>query len=101
MLMQSMFNVAVDKIPGLDRPEKWSDAFKAFLNQCLQREPEKRATAEALLQVYTSKCEYALSVPWTDQRQDPFLKMSAKQQDMKQVLRQIFMGNQLKENGFF
>ncbi len=29
------------------------------------------------------------------------MNKAAKQSDMKTLLRQIFMGNQLKENGFF
>lgn len=35
--------------PTVQNPNMWSNDFKAFLAQCLDKDPKKRATADQLL----------------------------------------------------
>ena len=37
-------------IPDLKEPEKYSEYFRDFVSLCLEKSPEKRPTAEELLQ---------------------------------------------------
>jgi len=80
--LKCMFNAAIGTLPVLNKPEKWSDVFRDFLSKCACFDPKIRFTATQLLK-------------------HDFMQRAAKQSDMKQILREIFMGNQLKENGFF
>jgi ankyrin repeat protein len=83
-VLRAMFHTAVEEcpLPTFTKPANWSNEFKDFIGRCLVRNPAKRATSEELLT-------------------HPFMGKACKQADMKTLLRQIFMGNQLKQNGFF
>lgn len=45
-----MFVIKSKPPTGLDEPEKWSTDLNDFIKQCLQIDPEKRPTAEELLE---------------------------------------------------
>jgi p21-activated kinase 1 len=47
--LRALFLIAVNGRPELKEPEKLSDKFKDFLDNCLQVDPDQRATAEQLL----------------------------------------------------
>ena len=101
--VQTMFYAAVSSapLPALANPGNWSADFKAFLARALVRDPSHRAPSSELLKVRPLIRPPSVSVTHKRSPQDPFLNKAAKQSDMRLLLRQIFMGNQLKENGFF
>lgn len=41
-------------MPTLKNPERWSSLFRDFISVCLVRDPEKRYTAQQLLNVVIS-----------------------------------------------
>lgn len=47
--LRALFLIATHGPPSLKEPEKWSDTFKNFLSCCLELDPQKRATAQELL----------------------------------------------------
>ena len=48
--MRAIFVIPNRAPPTFREPAKWSDTFKDFLSKCLQKEPEDRLTADALLE---------------------------------------------------
>lgn len=46
--IRALFVIAHEPAPTLQEPESWSNEFKDFLNQCLEKDPEKRLNAEQL-----------------------------------------------------
>jgi serine/threonine protein kinase len=48
--ISALYLIAVNGRPKLKEPEKVSDEFKGFLDDCLQVDPDKRATARKLLE---------------------------------------------------
>jgi len=80
--LRCLWSYAIEAPPTLVKADKWSDNFKNFTRACLQQDPEQRARSDELVK-------------------HPALHLASKQTDMKQVLRQIFMSEQLKGNGFF
>ena len=44
-----MFRVATGNSPTLDKPEKWSDLMRDFLDLCMQHDPAKRPRASVLI----------------------------------------------------
>jgi serine/threonine protein kinase len=48
--LRALFLIATKGTPSLQEPGKWSDAFKDFLNCCLDVDFHLRATADDLLQ---------------------------------------------------
>jgi len=47
--LRALFLIATNGSPGLKEAEKWSDAFKDFLQVCTASDPEQRYGAEQLL----------------------------------------------------
>lgn len=47
--MKALMMIPMREPPALAHPDKWSADFKTFLNKCLQKTPEKRPTAQELL----------------------------------------------------
>jgi serine/threonine-protein kinase OSR1/STK39 len=50
--------------PTLEHPERFSAAFKAFVELCLQKDPRKRPTASELLEHPFMQCELPLEPNW-------------------------------------
>lgn len=48
--MRAIFMIPSNPPPTLRKPELWSKDFKDFINQCLVKNPEQRASATELLQ---------------------------------------------------
>jgi serine/threonine protein kinase len=48
--LRALLLITTSPPPTLKRPHAWSPAFNDFLERCLQPEPEKRATAQELLE---------------------------------------------------
>lgn len=46
--IRALFVIAHEPAPTLQEPENWSNEFKDFLNQCLEKDPEKRPNAETI-----------------------------------------------------
>jgi serine/threonine protein kinase len=53
---QALFIIASgdDQVPTLKKPEQWSSLFRDFIAVCLVRDPDKRYTAQQLLNVFAS-----------------------------------------------
>ncbi len=49
--LKAMFRTASRGAPPLKYPHKWSSKFKAFLSKCFTMSPEKRPSAEQLMEV--------------------------------------------------
>jgi len=49
--LRAMFNTATKGAPPLKKPKKWSNEFKSFLSRSLEMDPDKRASADELLEV--------------------------------------------------
>ncbi|KAL0479427.1 serine/threonine kinase 4 [Acrasis kona] len=47
--LRALFLIATQPPPTLREPEKWSEEFKDFLQNCLSKSPQKRASADELL----------------------------------------------------
>jgi len=75
--LRSMFTLGAGILPQLEEEKKWSDEFKKFLSRMLVIDPEKRATAEELLQ-------------------DPWLATADTKKGMCDILRHIFIGQSLE-----
>ena len=50
--LRAMFNTASKGAPPLKKPKKWSNEFKSFLSRSLEMDPDKRASADELLEVH-------------------------------------------------
>jgi len=48
--LRALFFITTKGIPGLKNPEKWSNDFKEFLNQCLSVDSTQRPESSVLLQ---------------------------------------------------
>ncbi|XP_059140861.1 serine/threonine-protein kinase 10-like [Physella acuta] len=48
--MRVLIKIQKSDPPGFDKPSKWSSSFKDFVNKCLIKNPELRATAHELLE---------------------------------------------------
>ncbi|XP_030602377.1 serine/threonine-protein kinase 10 [Archocentrus centrarchus] len=48
--MRVLLKIAKSEPPGLERPQKWSQAFNDFLRKALDKNPEARPTAAQLLE---------------------------------------------------
>ena len=72
--LKAMFEVGIGNIPTLDQPDKWSKAFKSFLDRMLVINPDQRASAKDLLE-------------------DPWIKNLSRNavNDMREILRNIFL----------
>ena len=46
-----MFQITTKGIPPLKEPHKWSKELGNFYDRCLDKDPEKRSSAEELLEV--------------------------------------------------
>lgn len=49
---QAIFMIPTNPPPTFRKPELWSDEFTDFVKKCLVKNPEQRATATQLLQVW-------------------------------------------------
>lgn len=47
--MKALYLILQDGLPPIKEPEKWSPAFLDFIDNCLQKDKNKRPTAEELL----------------------------------------------------
>lgn len=65
LLKQAIFMIPTNPPPTFRNPDQWSETFKDFVSQCLIKNPENRATATQLLQVYwfSSLCFYLSPSP--------------------------------------
>jgi len=48
--IRALFVIAHEPPPSFKQPEKWSEEFKSFVDNCLQKEANKRPTAKQLLE---------------------------------------------------
>jgi serine/threonine protein kinase len=46
---RALFLIPTKSPPTLSEPEKWSDEFNDWVQQCLQKDPDDRPTAKELL----------------------------------------------------
>jgi len=51
--MRVLMKITKADAPSLDEPSKWSPEFSDLIKQCLQKNPAKRPTANAVLEVLT------------------------------------------------
>lgn len=51
-ICQAIFMIPTNPPPTFRKPELWSDEFTDFVKKCLVKNPEQRATATQLLQVW-------------------------------------------------
>lgn len=49
--MRVLMKITKADPPKLEEPSKWSKEFSNLLEQCLQKNPEKRPTAKACMEV--------------------------------------------------
>eukprot|EP01087_Luapelamoeba_hula_P013335 TRINITY_DN380_c0_g1_i1.p1 TRINITY_DN380_c0_g1~~TRINITY_DN380_c0_g1_i1.p1 ORF type:complete len:410 (-),score=71.83 TRINITY_DN380_c0_g1_i1:172-1401(-) len=47
--LRALFLITTKGIPDLKEPSKWSPTFREFVNLCLEKDPEKRPSADELL----------------------------------------------------
>jgi len=66
--LRALFQITTKGITPLKEPHKWSKELANFYDRCLDKDPEKRSSAEELLQ-------------------HPFLKLSCEAKDMIPVVR--------------
>uniref|UniRef100_W5KV90 non-specific serine/threonine protein kinase n=1 Tax=Astyanax mexicanus TaxID=7994 RepID=W5KV90_ASTMX len=50
--MRAIFMIPTNPPPTFRNPDQWSEPFRDFVSQCLVKNPENRATATQLLQVF-------------------------------------------------
>jgi len=67
--LRALFLITTKGIPPLKEPHKWSADFNDFFNRCLEKEVEKRPTAEELMK-------------------HPFMKRAGDPRDISALLRQ-------------
>jgi serine/threonine protein kinase len=48
--LRALFLITTKGIPGLKNPDQWSEVFRDFVGKCLEKDSERRPTAEELLQ---------------------------------------------------
>lgn len=48
---QAIFMIPTNPPPTFRKPDQWSESFQDFIKKCLEKNPERRATATQLLQV--------------------------------------------------
>jgi serine/threonine protein kinase len=49
--VRAMWISAVGKVEAFEEPEKWSTKYKDFMSKCLEKDPDRRSSAEELLKV--------------------------------------------------
>lgn len=49
--LRALFAIASDGLPPFQNPERMSKSVQQFIQQCTQMDPDKRPTAETLLNV--------------------------------------------------
>jgi p21-activated kinase 1 len=49
--LKALYLIAANGLPALQEPDRWSDQFKDFLNQCTIMDPAKRPDTTTLLKV--------------------------------------------------
>eukprot|EP01122_Echinamoeba_exundans_P006210 TRINITY_DN1706_c0_g1_i2.p1 TRINITY_DN1706_c0_g1~~TRINITY_DN1706_c0_g1_i2.p1 ORF type:complete len:625 (-),score=155.41 TRINITY_DN1706_c0_g1_i2:203-2077(-) len=47
--LRALFLITTKGIPPLKEPERWSEVFRDFVNKCLEKDIEKRPTADEML----------------------------------------------------
>jgi len=73
--LRALFLISTKGIPPLKEPHKWSNEFNEFFNLCIEKDVEKRPTADQLLK-------------------HPFLKHACEPKDFAQVVKQSRAGHQ-------